>query len=309
MKLSNPITVKQIADFLSASFEGNAHTTAFGLNEIHKVEKGDIVFVDHPKYYDKTIQSEATIILIDKKVSCPKGKALVFCEKPFDDFNKLILNFSSFSASSSQIDPDAKIGKNTILQPGVFIGRNVSVGDNCIIHANVTINNNCKIGNNVIIHANTVIGGDAFYYQKKEGKYHKFNSCGTVVIGNDVEIGANCTIDRGVTGDTIIGNGTKIDNLVQIGHDTEVGENCLFASQVGIAGATKIKNNVTLWGQVGVISGIVIEENVTVLAQSGVGKSLAANHTYFGSPAEESKTKMREIIALKNLSNNSKSIR
>lgn len=303
MKLPSPYSAEQIASLLKAKVIGNGLTTASGINEIHKVQLGDIAFVDHPKYYEKTLKSPASIVLINKEMDCPEGKALILTDDPFKDFNKLILQFSSFEPSTRNISPSASIGKGTVIQPGAFIGDKVNIGKNCIIHANATINQDCQIDDNSIIHAGTVIGGDAFYYQKRNGNYEKFNSCGRVIIGKNVEIGANCSIDRGVTGDTVIGDGTKIDNMVHIGHDTEVGKNCLFAAQVGIAGATIIEDDVVLWGQVGVISGIVIEKGAVVLAQAGVGKTLKGNITYFGSPAGEAKAKMRELASLRNLPN------
>jgi UDP-3-O-[3-hydroxymyristoyl] glucosamine N-acyltransferase len=188
--------------------------------------------------------------------------------------------------------------------PNGFIGNHVSIGKDCIIHPNVTILDHCIIGNNVIIQAGTVVGSDAFYYNKKANRdihYKKMNSCGRVVIEDFVEIGANCTIDRGVSGDTVIGAGTKIDNLVHIGHDTEVGKNCLFAGQVGIAGATKIEDNVILWGQVGVSKTLTIGKGAIVYAQSGVKDSIDGGKVYFGSPVEDAREKMKEFVWIKRI--------
>lgn len=301
MKFSSPQTLLSIADIIGAKKVGTDDFPVLGLNEIHVVEKGDIVFVDHKKYYKKALESAASVILINKEVPCPKGKALLISNDPFNDVQKLIERFNPFQSSDNTISQSAKIDNSTIIQPGVFIGNNVKIGKNCLIHSNVSVYDNSIIGDNVIIHANSVIGSDAFYYQKRKGEFKQFKSCGRVLIKNDVHIGANCTIDRGVTGDTIVGDRTKIDNLVQIGHDTQIGKDCLFASQVGIAGCVIIKNNVTLWGQVGVSSDITINENVTVLAQSGVGNNLEKNKSYFGSPCEESRKKFREFYTIKKL--------
>ncbi|MBD81360.1 MAG: UDP-3-O-(3-hydroxymyristoyl)glucosamine N-acyltransferase [Crocinitomicaceae bacterium] len=306
MKFSPPQTLASIADIIGAKPIGPDDFPILGLNEIHVVESGDIVFVDHPKYYDKALNSNATIILINKNVPCPDGKALLVSEDPFNDTLKLIDHFSPFQSSKEDISESAKIGKNTIIQPGAFIGNNVTIGDNCLIHSNVSIYDNAVIGNNVVIHANTVLGGDAFYYQKREGNFKQFTSCGRVVIHDHVHIGANCTIDRGVTGDTTIGEGTKLDNLIHVGHDTVIGKNCLFASQVGIAGCVIIKDNVTLWGQVGVASDLTINDDVVVFAQSGVGKDLKEGKSYFGSPCEESRSKYREMYTLKKMAQNQK---
>lgn len=301
MKLTPSKTLKEIASLIGAEFEGNPDFQITGINEIHKVEKGDLTFVDHPKYYDKALSSAATTIIINKQVRCPENKALIFSENPFQDYNKLTLYFRPFEKATEQISATARIGEGTILQPGVFVGNHVAIGKNCIIHANVSIYDHCEIGNNVIIHSGTVIGSDAFYMKKENGQYLKWNSCGRVVIHNNVEIGANCTIDRGVSGDTVIGEGTKMDNLIQIGHDTVIGKNCLFASQVGIAGVVIIEDDVILWGQVGVQKDLTIGKGAVVLGQSGLAKSIAGNKIWFGSPVREAREKMKELALIKQL--------
>lgn len=299
MKFNRTYTLKEIAQLIDCEYVGNNDFPILGMNEIHVVEPGDIVFVDHAKYYDKALHSAATVILIDKIVDCPEGKALLISDNPFSDFNKLALHFNPFSPSSDIIDREAVIGKNTIVQPNVFIGKNVKIGDNCLIHANVTINSNAIIGNNVIIHSGTVLGSDAFYYKNRKTRFEKLNSCGGIVIEDDVEIGAACTMDRGVTGNTTIKKHTKIDNQVQIAHDTVIGERCLIASQVGIAGCSIIEDEVTIWGQVGVVSGVTIGKGAVIYAQSGVGKDLEGGKTYFGSPCEEARKKYREMAGIK----------
>lgn len=301
MKFASPYTLKDLADFLGCSFVGSPDFLVTGINEIHVVEPGDLVFVDHPKYYDKALNSAATTILINKEVDCPEGKALIISDDPFRDFNKIAARQKPFIASNSHIAADAAIGEGTIIQPGVFIAEEVTIGKNCLIHANVVIGARTKIGDGVTIHPGTVLGGDAFYYKKRPEGFDKLLSSGNILIEDNVEIGANCTIDRGVTGTTTIGAGTKIDNLVQIGHDTIIGKKCLFASQVGIAGCVVIEDEVTLWGQVGITSGITIGAKTIVYAQSGVSKSLAGGKSYFGSPAEEARRKYREMAALKAL--------
>lgn len=294
-------SLKDIAAIIGAEFAGDPSHKVTGLNEIHMVEAGDIVFVDHPKYYDKALASKATTILINKKVECPAGKALLFSDDPFRDYNKLVLHFHPIKYSTRSIGDTARVGKGTVLMPGVYLGNNVKVGDNCVLHSNVVVYDNCVIGNNVIIHANTVIGADAFYYKKRPGFFDKMVSCGRVVVHDDVEIGALCTIDKGVSGDTVIGKGTKMDNHIQVGHDTVIGEMCLFASGVGIAGVVTIGNNVTLWGQVGVKSDVKIGDGAVVLAQSGVGDDLEPGKTYFGSPAGEAREKMKEMFLVKRI--------
>src|SRR5688572_24648439 len=304
MRLDKPVPVKWIADFIGAEIAGNADASATGINEIHKVQQGDIVFVDHPKYYETCINSAATVIIINKKADHPSGKTLLVVDEPFEAYLKLVDHFRPFKPSYKNMSESASVGHGTVVMPNSFIGNHVKIGNDCIIHPNVTILDHCVIGNNVIIQAGTVIGGDAFYYNKKTNRdihYKKMQSCGRVVIGNDVEIGAGCTIDRGVTGDTLIGAGTKIDNLVQVGHDTVIGKNCLFASQVGIAGATTIEDNVILWGQVGVSKTLTIGEGAVIYAQSGVKDSIPGGKIYFGSPVEDAREKMKELVWIKRI--------
>ena len=304
MQLDKPVPVKWIADFIGATIVGNSNASATGINEIHKVEKGDIVFVDHPKYYRTCIHSAATVIIINKEAEHPEGKTLLIVSDPFEAYSKLVSHFRPFTPSSKNISNSASIGENTVIMPNSFIGNHVTIGNDCIIHPNVAILDHCILGNNVIVQAGTVIGSDAFYYNKKTSRdihYKKMLSCGRVVLEDFVEIGANCTIDRGVSGDTLIGAGTKIDNLVHIGHDTEVGKNCLFAGQVGIAGATKIEDNVILWGQVGVSKTLTIGRDAIVFAQSGVPSSLPGGKNYFGSPAEDAREKMKELVWIKRI--------
>lgn len=301
MKFPQKHTLKQIATIISSGYIGDGDFPVYGMNEIHVVTEGDIVFVDHSKYYDKALNSAATIILINKEVPCPEGKALLISDDPFRDFNKLTEYFKPFQKSTDRISESAEVGANTIVQPNVFIGNNVKIGDNCLIHSNVSIYDNTIIGNNVIIHAGTVLGADAFYYKNRPEGFDKLKSGGRVVIDHDVEIGANCTIDKGVTGDTFIGAGTKLDNLIQVGHDTIIGKRCLIASQVGIAGAVVIEDNVTLWGQVGIRSGITVRKGGTFMGKAGITKSSKADTIYTGNPAEEVRIKLKEYAALRKL--------
>jgi len=296
-----PTPLKKIAAIIHSEFIGNDDHLITGFNEIHRVSAGDVVFVDHPKYYDKALQSEASTILINKKVDCPPGKALLIHPEPFTAFNLLTQHFMPRSYATKNISDTADIGADTVIMPGCFVGNRVKIGSGCILHPNVVIYDDCVIGNNVTIHANTTIGSDAFYLKKRAGTFEPLYSCGRVVIEDHVIIGANCTIDRGVTAITKIGKGTALDNQVHVGHDVIIGETCLFAAQVGIAGACTIGNNVTVWGQAGISSGITIGDGATILAQSGLGEHVAPGKTYFGTPAGEAKQKMREVFASKQL--------
>lgn len=301
MRFPKTYHLENIAEIIGCSFVGAPDFPVLGMNEIHVVQAGEIVFVDHPKYYDKALNSKATIILINKDVECPEGKALLISDDPFRDFNKLSTYFRPFQASSNAIAETAQIGEGTIIQPNVFVGNHVKIGKNCIIHANVVLNDHTIIGDNVVIHAGTVLGADAFYYKKRADFFDPLISCGSVVIEDDVTLGALCTIDRGVTGETRIKKGAKIDNQVHIGHDTVIGEMCLIAAQCGIAGCVVIENHVTLWGQVGTTSGITIGEKAVIMAKSGVSKSLAGNKIYFGAPAEEAREYYKHVAKVKNL--------
>lgn len=301
MKFPKTHTLKEIADLIHCNFVGDAHFPVLGMNEIHVVEPGDIVFVDHPKYYDKALQSKATIILINKEVDCPEGKALLISDDPFRDFNTLTRHFMPFQSSTVAISASAKIGHGTIIQPNSFIGNQVVIGNNCLIYSNVAIYDHTVIGDNVIIHAGTVIGGDAFYYKKRPDGFDQLLSGGRVVIENNVGIGALCTIDKGVTGDTTIGEGSKLDNQVHVGHDTVIGRKCLIASQTGIAGCVIIEDEVTLWGQVGTTSGITIGAKAVVMGQTGVTKSIEGGKSYFGTPIEESREKLKQLANIKKI--------
>lgn len=299
MDFNRTYTLKEVSQILQCQFIGDENYPIKGTNEIHVVREGDIVFVDHPKYYDKALHSAASVVLINKIVDCPEGKALLISEDPFRDFNKLTIHFNPFIASKNSISDTAIIGENTIIQPNVFIGNNVKIGANCVIHPNVSIYDNSVIGNNVTIHANTVLGADAFYYKKRPTGFDKLLSGGRVVIEDHVDLGASCTIDKGVTGDTTIKEGTKIDNQVHVGHDTVIGKKCLIASQTGIAGCVIIEDEVTIWGQVGMNSGITIGKGAIILGQTGVTKSIAGGKTYFGTPIAESREKLKEMAAIK----------
>ncbi|MGC1633084.1 MAG: UDP-3-O-(3-hydroxymyristoyl)glucosamine N-acyltransferase [Gelidibacter sp.] len=301
MKFPKRYTLKQIAEIINTPYVGNDDFPVLGMNEIHVVVPGDIVFVDHPKYYDKALKSAATIVLINKEVDCPEGKALLISDDPFRDFNKLTQHFKPFQSANQIISDSAKIGKNTIIQPNCFIGHNVVIGDNCLIHPNVIIYDDTIIGNNVTIHAGAVLGASAFYYKKRPEGYDQLISGGRVVIQDNVHIGALCTIDKGVTGDTTIGEGTKLDNQIQIGHDTVIGKKCLIASQTGIAGCVIIEDEVTIWGQVGTTSGITIGKRAVIHGQTGVTKSVEGGKTYWGSSIQEAKNELKDKAYIKKI--------
>ena len=272
MKFDKTYTLKQIAEIINSSYIGTDDFPVYGMNEIHVVTPGDIVFVDHPKYYDKALQSAATIVLINKEVPCPEGKALLISDDPFRDFNILTKYFRPFQFANVAISDSATIGEGTIIQPNCFIGHQVQIGKNCLIHSNVSIYDNTVIGDNVIIHAGTILGADAFYYKKREEGFDQLLSGGRVVIENNVGIGALCTVDKGV-----------------------------IASQTGIAGCVIIEDEVTLWGQVGTTSGITIGAKAVIMGQTGVTKSVEGGKSYFGTPIEESREKLKQLANIKRI--------
>ena len=301
MLFPRPYALQEIAGMLNARFDGDPDFQVTGINEIHMVEPGNLTFVDHPKYYDKALNSKATTILINKEVPRPEGKALIISDDPFRDYVWLAKQFRPFEACTSSISPTAEIGEGTVIQPGAFIGNHVRIGKNCIIHANVSIYDHSVIGDEVIIHSNTVIGADTYYFQKKPAGYRKLESCGRVVIKDRVEIGALCSIDKGVSGDTIIDEGTKFDNHVQVGHDTYIGKHCLIGAHCAIAGVTRLEDEVILWGRCSVNKDIVIGKGAVMLGTSAIDKSIPGGITYFGAPAEEARKKWREMVYVRRL--------
>ena len=301
MKFSATQRLEDIADIIECKFVGDADFPVEGMNEIHVVDPGDIVFVDHPKYYNKALNSAATVILINKDVECPEGKALLLSDDPFDDFNKLAAHFHHFKAIDRLRGVNAVIHPSAYIEPNVVIDDGVEIGKNTWIQSNVVLRGNIRIGDNVVIQSGAVLGGNAFYYKKKPDGYDALRSTGSICIEDHVDIGTNTTIDRGVSGRTVIGEGTKIDNLVQIGHDTKIGKHCLIAAQTAIAGCVIVKDEVTIWGQVGIASGLTVGEKAVIQACSGVGKDCKPGVTYFGVPAGEARKKYRELASLTQL--------
>ncbi|MFI5140522.1 MAG: UDP-3-O-(3-hydroxymyristoyl)glucosamine N-acyltransferase [Sphingobacteriales bacterium] len=301
MKFKEPISVKQISDWTNSDLIGDANAMVKGLNEIHNVEPGDITFVDHEKYYDFTLRSKASFIIINKKMEAPDGKTLLYNANPFLAYNFLAEKFKPVLKSDNGISKTAVIGAGTFIYPNAFVGENVKIGKNCIIHPNVTIYAYTEIGDNVIIHGNSTIGSDAFYYKRHPTHYDKMHSAGKVVIADNVEIGAGCTIDAGVSSDTFIGKGTKIDDQVHLGHDVKIGEHCIIAGQVGIAGNTTVGNWVTIYGKSALNKNITIGDRAIIMASTSVPKSLEGGKTYVGYPAVEARSFARQVAMIKML--------
>ena len=301
MKFPHPIPVRSIAERIGATIIGDGSLMATGINELHKVEKGDITFVDTKKYFNRSLASAASIIIINEKTECPKGKALLVCDDPFEAYDGLVRQYRPLQPVSSPIADSASVHPSTILEPGVIIGHQAVIGANCYIQANTYIGDHTHIGDHVTIQAGSIIGTDAFYFQKTKKGFKKWRSGGRVVIENHVDIGAACTINRGVSGDTIIGEGSKLDCQVHVGHGVVIGKNCLIAGQVGIGGKAILEDNVVLYGQVGVAQRVRIGAGAVVSAKSGVSKNLEGGKAYFGIPATEIRIRQKELAALRHL--------
>lgn len=302
MKFPQPLSVRDLAARFDARLIGNDALLATGINEIHKVEPGDIAFSDAPKYFQKTLDSAATIILLNAEADCPPGKAILVVPRPFDVYDALIREYRPFEPLTAPVSYRAHIHPTAIIEPGVVIAPNVTIGAHTYIQANTYIGEYTMIGNHVSIGPGNVIGSDAFYFKKHpDGTYQKWRSGGRVIIEDHVDIGAACTINKGVSGDTVIGAGSKLDCQIHIGHGVVIGKNCLLAAQVGIGGKTVLEDNVVLYGQVGVIQAVRIGKGAVVDAGAGVSKSLEGGKTYFGAPADEIRVKYKELAALRML--------
>ena len=301
MKLDKNYKLEDIATLIDAKVVGDPSFPVAGINEIHKVENGDITFVDIEKYYNKALKSQASVIIIDKETDCPKGKHLLIVDNPFQAYNSLTSYFRPPYFNQNGQSANSSIHPSVIIENGAIISDHVEIGEGTVIKANTVIAPFVKIGKRVIIEQGTVIGSDAFYFKKENGKHKQWHSCGRVIIHDDVYIGALCSIARGVSGDTIIGEGTKLDCQIHIGHGVVIGKNCLIAALSGISGKTIVGDDVTIYGQVGIAQNLNIGSGVTIYAKSGVMEDLEAGKTYFGSPTSEAREKMKEYIMLKKL--------
>lgn len=317
MKLQTPTTLQAVAAILNSPFFGTATQPVTGFNEIHWVSEGDVTFVDVAKYYDKALNSAATIIIINKEVEVPAGKGIILHPEPFTAYNFLTEYFHPRRALNTvgtpKLGENVKIGQHVVFGENVeiadeveighnsVIGSNVKIGKGSLIYPNVTICDDCLIGEEVCINSGTVIGGEGFYFKSRKDSKEKLLTKGRVIIENHVDIGANCTIDRGVSGDTIIGEWTKLDSLIQVGHDTVIGKRCIIAAQVGIAGVVKIEDDVILWGQVGVNKDLVIGKGAVVMGKTGVMSSLEGGKQYLGFIAQEHRQALRKEAAARQL--------
>lgn len=316
--------LKEVADYIGGELKGDESIEITGIAKIDEAKAGDITYVADAKYLKWISKTCASCIIAPKNTPLKTDKTLILVEDPTLAFIKLADIFSKKSlppigiSTLSDISEDAvvdktasvgsfcvisrgcRIGKKTVLFQQVYVGENSIIGENCVIYPGVLIRENVVIKNSVIIHPGCVIGADGFGYKETPKGRLKIPHLGGVIIEDEVEIGANTTIDRAKLGNTIIGRGTKIDNLVLIGHNVIIGENCIIVGQVGIAGSTEIGNNVIIAGQVGIIDHLKIGNNVKIGAKSGVSKSVRDNEIIWGYPAREiEKAKKSYLLLMK----------
>ncbi|NIM03055.1 UDP-3-O-(3-hydroxymyristoyl)glucosamine N-acyltransferase [bacterium] len=306
------MSLKEIAELVGGELVGDGNIMIKGVGSLTEARKGEITFLASSRYKNQVLKTRASAIIIGEGVELP-GVPLIRTKNPYLAFARVMealvppqklpagidktsilgkgvkLGKDVAIGAYAVIGNDVVIGDGTVIFAGTYIGDKAVIGKDGLIYPNVTVREEVIIGDNVIIHPGAVVGADGFGYATEKGKHHKIPQMGTVEIENGVEIGANVTIDRATLGKTIIGQGTKIDNLVQIGHNVKIGKNCLIVSQVGISGSTVIGDNVVLAGQAGLVGHITVGDNAIVGAQAGVTKSVPANTTVSGYPAREHK--------------------
>lgn len=306
----------EICDIVQGELVGDPDTIITGISGIKEAEEGDITFLANSRYLPLVDTTKASAIIVSGDIA--SVKPLVKIDNPSAAFVKVVdlilgdkfkypqgIDPNSFIDKTARVSPstfvgpqvvveaEAQIGEDTVICAGSFIGRQTKIGKNCLIYPNVTIREKTEIANNVIIHSGAVIGSDGFGFTEIEGVCKKIPQIGIVFIEDDVEIGANATIDRARFDKTIIGKGTKIDNLVQIAHNVKVGKNCLIIAQAGVSGSTVIEDGVILAGQAGIVGHIRIGEKAIVAAQAGVTKSVQARTKVSGYPAKPHKVAAR----------------
>ncbi|MCK5533498.1 UDP-3-O-(3-hydroxymyristoyl)glucosamine N-acyltransferase [bacterium] len=318
-----PLKVKEIAQAINGLVEGEEEIIIRNVTGLKEASAGDISFLSNPKYIEDLATSRASAIIVSHDLKSIKDKTLIRVKNPYFAFSQVLDIVSSAKqdyitkevhktcllgegvilgenvaiGAYCVIENEVEIGEGTVIYPGCYIGRKSKIGAKSLIYANVTVREEVSIGNEVIIHCGAVIGNDGFGFVPSQGKHYKIPQIGRVVIEDEVEIGANTTIDRATCGVTHIGRGTKIDNLVQIAHNVKIGKNCFIIAQVGISGSTRIGDNVTLAGQVGVVGHISIGDKVIVGAQAGVTHSIPAQAVVSGYPARPHQ-KAKKINAL-----------
>lgn len=316
------IRLAEIASWIGATIDGDDSTEITGLAKIEEAQSGSLSFIANPKYAKYIETSGASAVLVDRQFPA-SGKTLLRTDDPYFAFLQCARHFYQRAPQVATgvhptavigegttlgkdvaigayvvIGRDCRIGDGTTIFPLTFIGDSVTIGDQCLLYANVSVREECRIGNRCIVHMGAVIGADGFGFAFKEGRFHKLPQMGIVVLEDDVEIGANTTIDRATLGETIIRQGAKLDNLIQIAHNVEIGEHTAMAAQAGVSGSTKIGKYVQIGGQAGFTGHIQIGDQAKVGAQAGITKSVANGEFVSGYPARPFRTEMRELAAL-----------
>jgi UDP-3-O-[3-hydroxymyristoyl] glucosamine N-acyltransferase len=323
-------TAKQIAELINGKIEGNPDVAVSSFGKLEEATEGQLAFLANPKYEEFLYTTKASIIIINTSLEIEKkiDATLIRVLDAYSSFAVILTAYSemaranltgiqepSFIASSAELGENVfvgafaylgnhvKIANNVKLYPQVYLGDNVTVGENSILYPGVKIHHDCVIGKNVCIHAGCVIGGDGFgYAPQADGSFKKIPQIGNVIVEDNVEIGANTTIDRSTLGSTIIKDGAKLDNLIQVAHNVEIGMNTVIAAQSGVSGSTKIGKNVMIGGQAGIVGHIIIADGTKINAQSGVGKSIKIPNTAVtGSPAYDYGHALRSQILSRNL--------
>ena len=321
-------TAAEIAAMVQGRLVGECPHALHGVASLAESTEADVAFLGNDKYREQVPNSRAGVVLVPENYIAepPAGRAWVVCADPSDAFTKVVLAFtpppveykpgvhptavidptavvpaSCHVGANVVIEPKAVIGEGTVLLPNVFIGQEAQLGERCLIYPNVTIRERCILGNRVILHAGVVVGSDGFGYKSSAAGHEKIPQVGIVQLDDDVEVGANSTIDRARFGRTWIQAGTKIDNLVQVAHNVEIGRGCILVAQCGVAGSTHLGNGVILAGQAGVVGHLRVGDGAIVMAQAGVSKDAMPGAVLMGSPAQDRKAFARERLLLKKL--------
>ena len=319
----------QIAFLINGKVEGDTQVSVNSFGKIEEAIEGQLAFLANPKYEEYLYSTKASVIIVNEtqELRQPIKATLIRVPDAYSAFATLLSKYQEivqqqltgvqepsyisksvkygdnvFIGAFAYLGENVKLGNNTKIYPNAYLGNNVVIGDNTIIHPGVRIYHDCKVGNNVTIHAGTVIGSDGFgFAPQADGSFKKVPQIGNVVIEDNVEIGANATIDRATIGSTLIKSGAKLDNLIQIAHNVEVGHSTVIAAQAGVSGSTKIGNGVMIGGQAGIVGHIQLGDGAKVNAQSGVSKSLEPGKAVTGSPAYDYTAALRSQALTRNL--------
>ena len=303
-----PLTLRQLADHLGAELVGDGSVVVSAVGSITNGQPGQVAFLSNQRYSKHIETTQASAVITKPQVTTSSGVNLLRMNEPYYGYSLAATLLHGFRQHphagihpKATIDPTATVGENCVLYPGVYVGPGVTIGNGCVLFANVVIYDGCAIGNRVTIHANTTIGSDGFGFATYQGEHHKIPQVGNVIIEDDVEIGANCAIDRAAIASTIVGKGTKIDKHVAIGHGATIGEHGLLVAQTGIAGSATIGHHATIAGQVGIGGHLVIGDNVTVAARSMVINDVPDQTAVMGVPSMPIAQARRVYVVWQNL--------